>query len=350
MDKIIKKKLCEIEKAWKERDLLKLKELCVAPNGLISNDYRKQIWPLLLEIDNISDFMANWKDIDLSNSYSDIIQRDIDRSLYNFDICESYNEEIRKNLRIELSNIVNGVIKHNPDLHYFQGFHSICSTFLLIGGEDLGFKMSSQCALLHIKDSMRKSFEDSVYPEMMLIYKLLRIQNSKLAKKLESVYTFDTDLNSPMFSLSWILTWLSHNIVNFNTLCRVFDFMLGTHPLAPVYITSAIILTQKKEILSFESMPDVHQHFSDLVDKLDMEAICADAFNMMLRVPPENLVRASERKFPEDSALKGEVKVARRYQKKQRAIQIMMSTIFVFLVIIISFLVNRYNVIGLIKG
>lgn len=105
-------------------------------------------------------------------------------------------------MRKELSNIINGVIMHNPELHYFQGFHSICSTFLIIGGEDLGFQMSSQCAQFFIKDSMRKSFDDSVFPEMLLIYKLLHTQDSKLAKRLEQFYTFEKDLNSPMFSLS----------------------------------------------------------------------------------------------------------------------------------------------------
>jgi hypothetical protein len=48
------------------------------------------------------------------------------------------------------------------------------------------------------------------------------------------------------FSLSWILTWFSHNLDRLGDVARVFDFFLSSHPLMPVYATVALI-TQLRE-------------------------------------------------------------------------------------------------------
>ena len=44
-----------------------------------------------------------------------------------------------------------------------------------------------------------------------------------------------------MFTLSWILTWFSHNLTSFHQVCRIFDYLLASHPVAPVYLAAAVI-------------------------------------------------------------------------------------------------------------
>ena len=184
------------------KNLQQIRVECIKKNGLHSMELRKLIWPTLLGIDDISNFMNDWKENLQNNEYSEIIQRDVHRSLFGLDITEEFTEEEREFKRTQLSNIINGVINKNPNLHYFQGFNSICTVFLLLGDEDLGFKMSYQCAELFIKDSMRKSFEEGVSLEMFLIYKLLGNTDKIIARKLQEIYTFEQSLSFPMFSLS----------------------------------------------------------------------------------------------------------------------------------------------------
>jgi TBC1 domain family member 20 len=281
----------------KIKDIKQIRIACVKEYGLGDKNLRKMIWPALLQIHDTADFMKDWKDYLYKNEYSEIIQRDVNRSLFGLDVTENFTDEVRDSKRLELSNIINAVINKNPNLHYFQGFNSICTVFLLIGGEDLGFKMSYQCAELFIKDSMRKSFEEGVSREMFLIYKLLESTDKDLTKRLQKIYTTDTSIDSPMFSLSWVLTWLSHNIHCFETLCRVFDFCLATHPLAPIYITAAIISTQKKSIMSCEDMPEIHHHFHDVISQLDIELICQMSLGIMTQIHPCGLITANDTSF-----------------------------------------------------
>ena len=289
-----------IEDYLKSKSLEEIRISCVKKGGLGSMELRKHIWPRLLKIYDTPNFMEDWKNFLQDNNYSDIIERDVNRSLFGLDITEKYTDEERLFKRSQLSNILNAVINKNPNLHYFQGFNSICTVFLLLGDEDLGFKMSYQCAELYIKDSMRKNFEDGVSLEMLLIYHILEKIDNKLVMKLKEIYTIETNLNSPMFSLSWVLTWLSHNIHDFETLCRVFDFCLATHPLAPVYIASAIIFTQKSIIMKCHDMPEIHQYVRDLVQQLDIEEVCGISIQMMIKIHPSQLISSSGISFCEE--------------------------------------------------
>ena len=284
----------------KSKNLQEIRLACIKRNGLGDKELRKLIWPILLNIEDIDNSMSDWKESLQSNEYSEIIQRDVNRSLFGLDITEEYSEETRNSKRLQLSNIINGVINKNPSLHYFQGFNSICTVFLLIGDEDLGFKMSYQCAELFIKDSMRKSFDEGVSIEMFLIYKLLENIDKSLTEKLQDLYTVETSLSSPMFSLSWVLTWLSHNMKSFDALCRVFDFCLATHPLAPVYLAAAIISTQKTSIMKCEDMPEIHHYFHDKIAQLDIEEVCQVSVKMMIMLNPAKLAHISEKRFPDE--------------------------------------------------
>lgn len=132
---------------------------------------------------------------------------------------------------------------------------------------------------------------------MQLIYKLLAMKDQRLSEKLQGLYTFGEEVTTPMFSLAWVLTWMAHNIESFSVVCRVFDFILGTHPLAPVYLATVIILSQKRNVLNCESMPDLHMHFAEALESVDMEEMCRKAFELMQKYEPEALLGLSQIQF-----------------------------------------------------
>ena len=253
-------------------------------DGLVSAELRKAAWPVLLEVHT-----RPWRQGDLSNSYSDLIEKDIDRSLFGMDLTDSYTEELRESKRRELSDIINAVIKLNPDLHYSQGYNQICTVFYITAGLDLGFHLSEKCGRLMLRDCMRKSFEDGLIQQLNLIYELLEFCDVIVARKLQALYSYDTEVGIPSIAVPWIICWMSSSLYRYKDIARVFDFCLATHALAPVYLSAAIILSKRKEMLECEETSDVHVLYRELGD-IDVGGICNEAFELMCKISPMKLV------------------------------------------------------------
>ena len=86
---------------------------------------------------------------------------------------------------------------------------------------------------------MHEKFEVGVIPAFNWIQKLIQIYDPELYELIiESG-------GQPNFSLSWILTWFSHDIDNFEMVQLIFDACLATHPLFICYLTVAQIVLSK---------------------------------------------------------------------------------------------------------
>lgn len=97
----------------------------------------------------------------------------------------------------------------NSNLSYYQGFHDFVSVFLLTLGENMGFYCVEAASKHFIKDYMLESFEPGVMPALYLLMKLLEEADSDCYEMISS----GGDI--PSFSLSWILTWYSHDLMSF---------------------------------------------------------------------------------------------------------------------------------------
>ena len=51
---------------------------------------------------------------------------------------------------------------------------------------------------------------------------------------------------TPFFALSWVITWFSHDIDDFTTVERIFDFFLTSNPVMPLYFSAAVRKNKKK--------------------------------------------------------------------------------------------------------
>ena len=78
---------------------------------------------------------------------------------------------------------------------------------------------------------------------MDLSNKLLQLVDKDLWENIEE------SGGQPTFALSWILTWFSHDIENFEKVQLIFDACLSTHPLFCVYMTVAQIVICKEAFL-----------------------------------------------------------------------------------------------------
>ena len=69
-------------------------------------------------------------------------------------------EEQREGLQEELIDIILLILERNPQLHYYQGYHDIVVTFLLVLGERLATSLVEKLSTHHLRYP-RKRAEDS---------------------------------------------------------------------------------------------------------------------------------------------------------------------------------------------
>src|SRR5262245_19064962 len=77
----------------------------------------------------------------------------------------------RDEARASLSLLMNKIFTVHPELHYIQGYHDICSVFLLVCGDDMAFRLVERLSLLHIRDALRPNL-DTVVAVINLIFPL----------------------------------------------------------------------------------------------------------------------------------------------------------------------------------
>lgn len=277
---------------------LHLKLAAISPQGLLSSEIRQKAWPILL-----ASQATSWRIPDFTkNKDSAIIRCDVDRSIFGNDISDSYTEQEREEKRAELSEIINTVICKNPNLHYVQGFNYISTTFLLAAGMQVAYGLSEKCAHLFIRDFMRKDFNDGAVQYFKMIYSVLDVVDPGVSNKIKEVYTFDEELMVPDVILPWVICWFSSSLYKFEDVCRIFDFCLATHPLAPIYLSVGIILNKRDQVLMVEEMSELHSILRKIED-LDVEDLCSKTFHLMEKIPPYLLAETHKNKFKLDSSV-----------------------------------------------
>lgn len=45
----------------------------------------------------------------------------------------------------------------------------------------------------------------------------------------------------PFFALSWFITWFAHNVPELVQISRIFDALVASHPLMPLYLSAAVM-------------------------------------------------------------------------------------------------------------
>lgn len=205
----------------------------------------------------------------------------------------------RRSLQEQLVRVIMRVLQKNEDLHYYQGYHDVAVTLLLVVGEDLATDLLEQLSLHQLRDFMEGTMEKT---NKMLAFLHPIIEQAD--PKLED-FLIRSEVGQ-IFALSWLITWYGHVLKDFATIVRLYDFFLATHALMPVYFGAALIIRRRTEVLSGEcEMSYVHHLLSrvpeDLPDYVDELVLAAHA--LFLKFPPEKLVGSVERYLQESMAV-----------------------------------------------
>lgn len=307
-----------------ENDKLSLKSTAFSCGGFLDNDLRILVWPKLLDIDQTPLPSFSQETLKSNEFYRQVIL-DVDRSLKRFP--PSVHEEKRILYQDSLTKMIIRVLCCNPSLHYYQGYHDICLTFLLMMEEEVAFKIVNKVSNSHLKYFMEETMT-CTSNHLQIIYLILKDEEPKLHD-----YLTRSEVGT-IFSLSWVITWFSHVLSDFDDITRLFDFFISSHFLMPIYLSVSILLYKREKIYTIDcDMASMHKYLTGIPhnEKLPFDKLVMDTLALSAKHPPgDTLNRQNE---IQQQALKGDPKTEVKQNKSFQFIrQNVFSITFVVLV------------------
>ncbi|KAK4320045.1 hypothetical protein Pmani_009066 [Petrolisthes manimaculis] len=306
-------------------DLEALRELAISEGGLVKDEMRRRAWPRLMKKEQVEaapkpllEIVKNHKD------YQQVVL-DVQRSLKRFP--PGIDDDYRLVLMDQLTILIIRVLMKHPHLNYYQGFHDVAITFLLVMGEDIGYEMVEQLSVTHLSEFMRPTMERTTY-YLTYLYPILKRADPNLYK-----FINDSGVGT-MFCLPWLITWFAHTLSDYRNVVRLYDFFLATPYLMPMYIAAAIVLQRKDDVLAGEcDMAMQHLILSQVPDTLPFEDILVEARKLHEAYPPETLTMEVEeyiKKAAEKEKLEKQRLLERKnkYVARQVPYRKLMTTIF----------------------
>ncbi|KAH8804809.1 rab-GTPase-TBC domain-containing protein [Xylogone sp. PMI_703] len=278
-------KASSILDACRFKDIDALRLLATSEGGLCSDDLRREAWPLLLGCSEFTSDLESEKDI---NSWRDLpehrdegqVQLDVERSFIYYPDDQSQKELNKR--KEELFDLITEVLRRQPYLCYFQGYHDICQVFLLVLDQRTRSSAVARLSVLRIRDFMLPTLSPAL-AQINLIPAILDAVNPMLCKHLSQT--------QPFFALSGTLTMYAHDIEEYSGISRLFDVLLAKGAVFSVYMFAQIVLQRSDEL--FETPADepemLHSILSKLPKPLDLEALINKTVKLYEEHPPDTL-------------------------------------------------------------
>ncbi|XP_067362242.1 TBC1 domain family member 20 isoform X2 [Channa argus] len=226
-----KRKTTEITQALSVSpvDVAALRRMAISEGGLLTDEIRRQVWPRLLNVPlHVFDQEPETVERENNKDYNQVLL-DVQRSLRRFP--PGMPDEQREVLQEELIDIILRVLKRNPQLHYYQGYHDIVVTFLLVLGERLATALVEKLSTHHLRDFMDPTMDNTKHILNYLMPIIERVN--------PEVHDFMQQAEvGTVFALSWLITWFGHVLSDFRHVVRLYDFFLACHPLMPIYFAA----------------------------------------------------------------------------------------------------------------
>ncbi|XP_030230326.1 TBC1 domain family member 20 isoform X2 [Gadus morhua] len=261
-------------------DVAALRRMAISEGGLLTDEIRCQVWPRLLNVP--SHVLEQEPERENNKDYNQVLL-DVQRSLRRFP--PGMPDEQREGLQEELIDIILRVLKNNPQLHYYQGYHDIVVTFLLVLGERLATALVEKLSTHHLRDFMDPTMDNTKHILNYLMPIIERVN--------PEVHDFMQQAEvGTIFALSWLITWFGHVLSDFRHVVRLYDFFLACHPLMPIYFAAVIVLYREEEVLECEcDMAMVHHLLSQIPQDLPYETLISRAGDLFVQFPPSELAR-----------------------------------------------------------
>ncbi|XP_050569967.1 TBC1 domain family member 20 isoform X2 [Cygnus atratus] len=237
---------------------------------------------------------ARGKELREDNKDYQQVLLDVRRSLRRFP--PGMPDDQREGLQEELIDIILHVLKRNPQLHYYQGYHDIVVTFLLVVGDRLATALVEKLSTHHLRDFMDPTMDNTKHI-LNYLMPIIDQVNPEVHDFMQSAEV------GTIFALSWLITWFGHVLSDFRHVVRLYDFFLACHPLMPIYFAAVIVLYREQEVLDCEcDMASVHHLLSQIPQDLPYETLISRAGDLFVQFPPSELAREAAQQQAERTA------------------------------------------------
>ncbi|KAL3673435.1 hypothetical protein V7S43_001146 [Phytophthora oleae] len=267
-----------------------VRRLAITPKGLVSEEFRKELWPFLLSGDAAVQSGQATTGNSSVEAHRDAgqVEKDVERSLWHYDILQGLKDSERRVKRRALTQIITDVLNANDELFYFQGYHDIVSVFLLtLGNSKSTLQAVQNVSSTYQREPMRSGFEQ-VMATTRLLFPLLNAADEELFQHLRESGV------EPFFALPWMITWFAHQLRRFEDVARLFDVFLVSHPLFSLYVSAGVLLVAKEKILRCElDFGTMHGMLSNLPLTMDVDKVIARGLVLFHQLPPEQLRQQS---------------------------------------------------------
>ncbi|KAI1148818.1 rab-GTPase-TBC domain-containing protein [Nemania diffusa] len=286
----------EILEGCETKDIGVLRNIALAPGGFLTDHLRSRAWPILLGFDadapsdDSTEASASWKHLPMHRD-EEQVKLDVNRSFVYYPNDNSQAQLEKK--KSELSDLITQVLREQPYLCYFQGYHDICQVLLLVLPPPLRSLAVSRLSVLRIRDFMLPTLSPAV-AQLHLIPDVLRAADPALCAHLSR--------NEPYFALADTLTMFAHNVQRYRDIARLFDALLAREQAFGLYVFARIVLRRRAELLAHDEPDMLHFALSKLPPDLDLDAVVAEADRLFADHPPESL--PSWRRISRASALR----------------------------------------------
>ncbi|KAK7900636.1 GTPase-activating protein gyp8 [Exophiala xenobiotica] len=285
MDQSQKEKHQAIEEACRLGDFSTLVKLATSTGGLLTDELRRQAWPILLgcniESTGTEQQHSNqaWRKLP-RHPDEDQVQLDVDRAFVYYPKDESEQSLDRR--RTELSNVIVSTLRSHPMLSYFQSYHDVVQVLLLVLGEPYARLAVPRISLLRLRDYMlptispaRKHFE--------VVSAIVKSADPELADHISEAE------NS--FALSATHSLFAHDIQDYGAIARLYDFLLAHEPAMSLYLFATVTISRRSEL--FEMPADQSDILTFMISKLpqtlNIDVLVQDTLILFRKHPPHSL-------------------------------------------------------------
>jgi hypothetical protein len=317
-----------LESAIAADDRSAFKMMAMSREGLVAAKYRRVLWPKLLGVDlrgfeedesdaveespsdatesiQIGDSISignnEEKDVDINSGAAastleggwhalpphpeeEQVRLDVSRSFVFYPAFSSDNE--REERRQELFDVIAYVLRRNPALSYYQGYHDVAQVLLLVLGPPLAMRVLEHVSLYLLRDFMLPTMDSSI-DHLRLLPAIIGAADSDLGRLLAGV--------EPYYALSSVITVFAHDIDSFDDICTVLDYVFASGSMVvPLYLYASMVVSRKAELEALQTtdcdiLHSVLSQFPSPISPALLFDVMTRASTLLEVYPPQHL-------------------------------------------------------------
>ncbi|CAG0885509.1 unnamed protein product [Cyprideis torosa] len=156
-----------------------IREMALSQGGLMEDRFRRVLWPQLFEIDPANVQLSAQTEAEVKERCDQFNQvtMDVFRTLRRFP--PGITDDDREMYQHQLTGVVCQVLLDHPELYYYQGYHDVALTLLLVVGQRVSLALIEKLSKSHLGTFMEPSMKSTAHL-LNYLYPILKGEDEEL--------------------------------------------------------------------------------------------------------------------------------------------------------------------------